>query len=76
LIVACIGAAIGIGGAALLFNSFDLTLIFPFFNSFIPTRQTLLAVFVLAILVGLISVIYSAYRVSGLTIAEALRSTE
>jgi len=26
--------------------------------------------------VGLISVLYSAYRVSGLTIAEALRSTE
>jgi len=76
LIVACIGAAIGIGGAALLFNSFDLTLVVPFFNSFIPTRQTLLSVFVLAILVGLISVIYSAYRVSGLTIAEALRSTE
>jgi ABC-type antimicrobial peptide transport system permease subunit len=36
----------------------------------------LLAAFVLSIFVGLVSVIYSAYRVSGLTIAEALRSTE
>ena len=46
------------------------------FISFVPTGQTLAAAFVLSILVGLISVIYSAYRVSGLTIAEALRSTE
>lgn len=76
LILACIGAAIGIGAAALVFNSIDLGLYIPFFIAFVPTRQTLIAVFVLAILVGLISVIYSAYRVSGLTIAEALRSTE
>jgi len=76
LIVACIGAVIGVGGAALLFKLVDLSLIVPFFNSFVPTKQTLLAVFVLSILVGLVSVIYSAYRVSGLTIAEALRSTE
>jgi ABC-type antimicrobial peptide transport system permease subunit len=32
--------------------------------------------FGLSILVGFVSVVYSAYRVSGLTIAEALRSTE
>ena len=76
LIVACIGAAIGVGGAALLFKVVDLSLIVPFFNSFVPTKQTLAAVFGLSILVGLVSVIYSAYRVSGLTIAEALRSTE
>ena len=76
LIVACIGAAIGVGGAALLFRVVDLSLIVPFFNSFVPTKQTLAAVFGLSILVGLVSVIYSAYRVSGLTIAEALRSTE
>jgi len=76
LIVACIGAAIGVGGAALLFKVVDLSLIVPFFNSFVPTKQTLAAVFGLLILVGLVSVIYSAYRVSGLTIAEALRSTE
>lgn len=76
LIVSCIGAAIGIGAAALLFNLVDLSLIVPFFIAFVPTRQTLISVFVLSILVGLISVIYSAYRVSGLTIAEALRSTE
>ncbi|HJP95255.1 MAG TPA: FtsX-like permease family protein [Pyrinomonadaceae bacterium] len=76
LLVATIGAAIGIGGATLLYRSVDFGLIIPFFNSFVPTGQTLIAAFVLAILVGLISVVYSAYRVSGLTIAEALRSTE
>ena len=76
LIVACIGAAIGIGGAALLFHSVDLGLYIPNFISFVPTNQTLGIAFGLSILVGFISVIYSAYRVSGLTIAEALRSTE
>ena len=76
LLVATIGAAIGIGGAVLLYRSVDFGLIIPFFNSFVPTGQTLVVAFVLAILVGLFSVVYSAYRVSGLTIAEALRSTE
>lgn len=76
LIVACIGAAIGIGAAALLFRSFDLSLYIPNFISFVPTGQTLIAAFVLSVVVGLISVSYSAFRVSGLTIAEALRSTE
>lgn len=76
LLVASIGAAIGIGGAALIFRSVDLSLYIPNFASFVPTGQTLIAAFVLSILVGLISVAYSAYRVSGLTIAEALRSTE
>jgi len=76
LIVACIGAGIGIGAAVLVFNSIDLSLYIPNFISFVPTKETLIAVFVLSIVVGLISVIYSAYRVSGLTIAEALRSTE
>jgi putative ABC transport system permease protein len=76
LLVAAIGAAIGIGGAVLLYSSVDFGLIMPFFSSFVPTTQTLIGAFVLAVLVGLISVVYSAYRVSGLTIAEALRSTE
>ena len=76
LLVACIGAAIGIAAAALVFRSVDLSLYIPNFISFVPTRETLLAAFVLSILVGVISVIYSAFRVSGLTIAEALRSTE
>ena len=76
LLVACIGAAIGIGGAALIFRSVDLSLYIPNFASFVPTGQTLIAAFVLSVFVGLISVSYSAYRVSGLTIAEALRSTE
>ena len=76
LLVACVGAAIGIAAAALVFRSVDLSLYIPNFISFVPTRETLVAAFVLSILVGVISVIYSAYRVSGLTIAEALRSTE
>jgi putative ABC transport system permease protein len=76
LTVACIGAAIGIGAAKLIFSSIDLGVYIPFFIAFGPTKETLIAAFVLSILVGLISVLYSAYRVSGLTIAEALRSTE
>jgi putative ABC transport system permease protein len=76
LVVAAIGAVIGIGGSVLLYRSVDFGLIIPFFASFVPTGRTLIGAFVLAILVGLISVVYSAYRVSGLTIAEALRSTE
>ena len=76
LVVACIGAAIGIGAAALLFNMIDLSLFIPNFLSFVPTKQTLATAFGLSIMVGFVSVIYSAYRVSGLTIAEALRSTE
>ena len=76
LIVACIGAAIGIGGAQLIYHTVPVGTYIPFFYQFIPTGQTLLAAFTLSVLVGLISVAYSAYRVSGLTIAEALRSTE
>ena len=76
LTLAFIGAAIGIGAAALIFRSIDLSLYIPNFISFVPTKETLAAAFVLSILVGLISVVYSAYRVSGLTIAEALLSTE
>jgi putative ABC transport system permease protein len=76
LIVACVGAAIGIGGAQLIYHSVPVGTYIPFFSQFIPTAQTLLAAFTLSVLVGLISVAYSAYRVSGLTIAEALRSTE
>jgi putative ABC transport system permease protein len=76
LIVATIGALIGIGGAALIFRSVDLGTYIPYFIAFVPTNQTLIAAFVLSVLVGLVSVVYSAYRVSGLTIAEALRSTE
>ena len=76
LMVACIGAALGIGAAALLFRSVDLSLYIPNLISFVPTNQTLAIAFGLSILVGFVSVVYSAYRVSGLTIAEALRSTE
>jgi len=76
LLVTTIGALIGIGGAMLIFRSVDLSLYIPNFQSFIPTGRTLLIAFVISILVGLVSVVYSAFRVSGMTIAEALRSTE
>jgi putative ABC transport system permease protein len=76
LLVSTVGAIIGIGGAILLFKSIDLGLYIPNFQSFVPTVQTLSAAFVVSILVGVVSVVYSAYRVSGMTIAEALRSTE
>jgi putative ABC transport system permease protein len=76
LLVATIGGAIGIGGATLLFRSIDFGTYIPFFQSFVPTNETLAGAFLLSIVVGLISVCYSAYRVSGLTIAQALRSTE
>jgi putative ABC transport system permease protein len=75
LVVTTVGALIGIGSAALLFGSVDMSLILPL-NSFSPTPTTLLAAFVISIFVGLASVVYSAYRVSGMTIAEALRSME
>ena len=76
LVLATIGAVIGIGGAVMVFRSVDLSLYIPNFVSFVPTFQTLVIAFVLSILVGIVSVVYSTYRVTGLTIAEALRSTE
>ena len=76
LVLAFIGGVIGVGGAELLYRSFPFGTYIPFFQKFIPTGTTLLAAFLLAVMVGLLSVAYSAYRVSGLTIAEALRSTE
>ena len=77
MLLAVVGAAIGIGGAVLLYRSVDMSLYIPgFLVSFIPATETLIAAFALSILVGLVSVIYSTYRVTGLTIAEALRSTE
>ena len=76
LVVACIGGGIGVGGAVLLYRSIPFGTYIPFFSQFTPTGETLIAAFTLSVLVGLVSVAYSAYRVSGLTIAEALRSTE
>jgi putative ABC transport system permease protein len=76
ILVAVVGAAIGIGAAVLIFRSFDMSLYIPNLVSFIPQTETLIGAFVLSILVGVISVLYSTYRVTGLTIAEALRSTE
>ncbi|HET9531865.1 MAG TPA: ABC transporter permease, partial [Blastocatellia bacterium] len=76
LVVATVGAALGIGLAVMVFRSIDLSLYIPNFISFTPTPETLAGAFALALLVGVASVVYSAYRVSGMTIAEALRSTE
>jgi putative ABC transport system permease protein len=76
LVVTTLGAIAGIAGAMFLFKSFDLSLYIPNFQSFVPTPQTLIAAFAISIFVGIGSVIFSAYRVSGLTIADALRRTE
>jgi len=76
LLVSIIGALIGVGGTTLLFRSIDFSLYIPNVMSFVPTNTTLIGALVVSIVVGLVSVAYSAYRVSGMTIAEALRSTE
>ena len=76
LLVTTVGALLGIGGAMILFNSIDLSLYVPNFQVFVPTTRTLFAALALSIFVGVMSVTYSAYRVSGMTIADALRSTE
>src|SRR5207244_4234556 len=66
LLVTTLGALIGIGGAVLIFRSIDLSIYIPNFQSFVPTGQTLVTAFAMSISVGIVSVIYSAYRVSGL----------
>lgn len=76
VLLSIVGAAIGIAAAAIVFRSVDMSLYIPNFVSFVPETETLIAAFVLSIFVGIVSVIYSTYRVTGLTIAEALRSTE
>ena len=76
LLLSLLGASLGIALALMVFSSFDLSLYIPNFVSFIPARETLIVSFLLALGIGVASVIYSAYRVSGMTIAEALRSTE
>jgi putative ABC transport system permease protein len=76
ILLAIVGAVIGIGGAFLFYRSVDMSLYIPNLISFVPQPQTLIAAFALSIFVGVVSVLYSTYRVTGLTIAEALRSTE
>lgn len=76
LLVATLGSVLGIGGAVLIYKTIDMSLYVPNFQSFVPTTETLLGAFAMSLMVGLISVVFSAYRVSGMTIAEALRSTE
>jgi putative ABC transport system permease protein len=76
ILLALVGAALGIGGAVLLYRSVDMSVYIPSVIAFVPTTQTLIAAFILAIFVAIVSVAYSTYRVTGLTIADALRSTE
>ena len=76
LLVTIIGAAIGIGGAVVLYRAVDISIFLPMVQAFQPNGQTAIGAFVVAVLVGTASVVYSAYRVSGMTIADALRSTE
>ena len=76
ILLALVGAAIGIGGAVLLYRTVDMSVYIPAVIAFVPTTQTLIAAFLLAIFVAIVSVAYSTYRVTGLTIADALRSTE
>jgi putative ABC transport system permease protein len=76
LLITLVGAVIGIGGAMLLYRSVDLSAFIPLVQVFRPTAQTALAAFAVAVVVGTASVVYSAYRVSGMTIADALRSNE
>jgi len=76
LVLTLVGASIGIGAAFVAFHLFDLSMFIPNFNEFVPTTQTLVGVFLSAVFIGVASVAYSAYRVSNLTIAEALRRVE
>jgi putative ABC transport system permease protein len=76
LLIATFGATLGIVLATIVFRSVDLSLYLPNFQSFKPTPETLAVAFITALVIGASSVVISAYRVSGLTIADALRSTE
>ncbi|MFL6216465.1 MAG: ABC transporter permease [Blastocatellia bacterium] len=76
LVMALLGAALGVALAVMIFRAVDMSLYIPNFASFKPAPETLAAAFVLALVIGVSSVVISAYRVSGLTIADALRSTE
>ncbi len=76
ILLSALGALLGVGGATLLFSLFDVSLYLPNFASFIPARETVIVTSAVALLVGIASVAYSAYRVSNLTIAEALRRVE
>jgi putative ABC transport system permease protein len=76
LATATLGGAIGIGASLLIFSSIDLSLFLPNFSQFWPETETLVFAFVGSVLIGALSVAFSAYRVSNLTIAEALRRVE
>lgn len=76
ILLAVIGGGLGVGFALFIFRGFDIGKYIPNFAEFTPTPETLAGTFIAAVLVGLASVAFSAYRVSNLTIAEALRRVE
>jgi putative ABC transport system permease protein len=76
LATAALGGALGVGFSLFLFSSVDLSLFLPNFSQFWPETETLVVAFTGAVLIGVLSVAYSAYRVANLTIAEALRRVE
>lgn len=76
ILVSIVGAGIGIGAAVLLYRSVDMSFYIPNFVSFKPETETVIGALLLSVIVGIVSVGYSTYRVTGLTIAQALRSTE
>ncbi len=76
LLLAIVGATLGVGGAKLFYSGIDVSMVLPNFTEFTPTPETLGITFGAAVLIGVISVAYSAYRVSNLTIADALRRVE
>jgi putative ABC transport system permease protein len=76
LLLAVAGAVVGVGGAMALFNSFDFSLYLPTFIHFKPTMATLGGAFGAALLIGCLSVAYSAYRITSLATVEALRRVE
>lgn len=76
LALAVVGAALGVGGAMFVFSRIDVSLYLPNFTEFSPAPMTLATTFGAAILIGVLSVAYSAYRVSNMTIADALRRVE
>jgi putative ABC transport system permease protein len=76
LSVALVGAALGVGGAFAAFRGIDLSVYIPNFISFSPDPLVLACTFVGAVLLGVVSVGYSAFRIANLTIAEALRRVE
>src|SRR4029079_11229724 len=63
LLLTLIGATLGVGGAWLLYAWKDVSIILPNFSEFTPTLPTLGGTFLAAVVLGVVAVAYSAYRV-------------